>query len=632
VRVLILCAGDGIRWDNYLGVPKWLAPVDGVPILHRTVALLKERGVTDIRVVARPGDEQAAQVPGATVERARLDPNNYEADRFVSSRHLWSDQGRTLILYGDVYYTDNAMDTIVDDPAAGGEWRVYGRPKASKITGCTHGELFGFSWRPEHHAQVDDRLAYVIGLRRGGVINRALGWELFRALCGHTGASVRSPKGTPFDRIVKIDDWTDDFDKPKNYDTWIYRRSDARRRVAVLVPWRPDDGPRDAAWAWLRERWRRKHPDWQIIEGHCPDGEWSKGAAVADALARTDALILVIADADVWCGGTPEAVDKVAIGQARWAVPHRLVHRLSEQATADLTAGALSYERIHRAELAERPYVGYAGGGITVIDRDLLARAPIDPRFVGWGHEDEAAALAWCSLAGRPWRGAADLWHLWHPPQQRPTRAAGSAENQRLLRAYQSAARHPEAMRKILAAADGSLSPLPKQPARGVTSMRFISEKYPELHIPTVGVRFREGVADVTTRGAVAYLQTPQMRRRGVRRADASDVAAPAAGQPVQVTEPAPLNTPEPEPEPESVEAGDAAPEPSPDDENDAPDPAAEQDGDDPADSDLPAGTAADVLAWVGDDPTRAAEALAAEHGSDKPRSTLIARLEKVGG
>lgn len=41
-------------------------------------------------------------------------------------------------------------------------------------------------------------------------------------------------------------------------------------------------------------------------------------------------------------------------------------------------------------------------------------------------------------------------------------------------------------------------------------------------------------------------------------------------------------------------------------------------------------GTTADVLAWAGDDPARAAEALAAELGRDKPRSTLVKQLEKL--
>lgn len=43
-------------------------------------------------------------------------------------------------------------------------------------------------------------------------------------------------------------------------------------------------------------------------------------------------------------------------------------------------------------------------------------------------------------------------------------------------------------------------------------------------------------------------------------------------------------------------------------------------------------GTAAYVLAWVGDDPERATEALEAEQAKDKPRSTLVKQLEKLAG
>jgi hypothetical protein len=50
-----------------------------------------------------------------------------------------------------------------------------------------------------------------------------------------------------------------------------------------------------------------------------------------------------------------------------------------------------------------------------------------------------------------------------------------------------------------------------------------------------------------------------------------------------------------------------------------------------PAELDID-GTAADVLAWVGDDPERARMALEQEQAKDKPRSTLVKQLEKLAG
>lgn len=44
----------------------------------------------------------------------------------------------------------------------------------------------------------------------------------------------------------------------------------------------------------------------------------------------------------------------------------------------------------------------------------------------------------------------------------------------------------------------------------------------------------------------------------------------------------------------------------------------------------VPDGSAADVLAWVANNPQRAALAADAENKRDKPRSTLLAALDKV--
>jgi hypothetical protein len=44
----------------------------------------------------------------------------------------------------------------------------------------------------------------------------------------------------------------------------------------------------------------------------------------------------------------------------------------------------------------------------------------------------------------------------------------------------------------------------------------------------------------------------------------------------------------------------------------------------------VPDGAAAEVLAWVGDDPARAGAALKAEQQREKPRTTLITALEKL--
>lgn len=170
----------------------------------------------------------------------------------------------------------------------------------------------------------------------------------------------------------------------------------------------------------------------------------------------------------------------------------------------------------------------------------------------------------------------------------------------------------------LLALADGPAHSLHATPPlrREETTLRFFSLKYPNLAVPSVHVRFRPvqtedgrtiGVADVTTRGAIAHLRSPWMRRRGVLLADEADLTLAGeqgtSGQMEQA---------------EPVEPAPAVPQPGP---------AAEAEAEV---GPVPAGTAGDVLAWVGSDPARARAALAAERQRSKPRTSLLAKLEKL--
>ena len=163
------------------------------------------------------------------------------------------------------------------------------------------------------------------------------------------------------------------------------------------------------------------------------------------AIEVSRAEIVIQADADVWCDGLREAVDAVEAG-AGWAVPHKLVHRLSEDGTEAVLAGA----DWRGQPMDQKPYEGILGGGIVVARRDVLLDVPLDSRFVGWGQDDEAHALGLNALYGDPWRGTADLVHLWHPPQSRVSRRKGSRESWKLRRRYWEARRKPEAMRALL--------------------------------------------------------------------------------------------------------------------------------------------------------------------------------------
>jgi hypothetical protein len=210
----------------------------------------------------------------------------------------------------------------------------------------------------------------------------------------------------------------------------------------VVIPWRAGCPYRKLVLDWVvcahRDIGRRT-----ILGELDPDRPWVKADAVRAGLDQSTAEVVVISDGDVWCDSLEAAVDAAA--ERRWAMPFRDVHRLSPQATSHaLQTGDLG------GKLEQRPYLGVAGGGLMAIQRDAYDRVPLDPRFVGWGQEDEAWGVALKELVGPGWRGTAPLFHLWHPPQPRQHRATGSDESRALRNRYFRARRQPEQMQALI--------------------------------------------------------------------------------------------------------------------------------------------------------------------------------------
>lgn len=212
--------------------------------------------------------------------------------------------------------------------------------------------------------------------------------------------------------------------------------------ISVLIPYASTAG-RDANLELTVQRLsadlRKRGEPFEVVLGETT-GAWSKGAAVANALERSSGDVLVVHDADVIVeDGLSAAIDNCVT----WAVPHLTVKRLSPAATEALHAGHVTreYQRVHK---------GFLGGGVTVVKRDIYESCPIDPRFEGWGQEDESWALALTTLHGTPWRGESDLTHLWHPPQDRLNARWGSTETMKLYQRYNKASCSPVEMRALL--------------------------------------------------------------------------------------------------------------------------------------------------------------------------------------
>jgi hypothetical protein len=205
-----MAAGEGTRWGNHRGVPKHLVDVDGEPLLARLVRQFEARGCEVVTLT--PNDDRYLECGGW----ARA-PRFYEldTDKFLSTVEWWLPDDLTVVVYGDCYLSDEAADALM--------WPGWvGRAGPSDLTGKQWGELFGVSVAPRQHGELAAAILRVRGLLLERKIWRGGGWEVYRAT---QGLGLHPDDHEILHDFREIDDWSEDFDYPKDYERWLARRS-----------------------------------------------------------------------------------------------------------------------------------------------------------------------------------------------------------------------------------------------------------------------------------------------------------------------------------------------------------------------------------------------------------------------
>jgi hypothetical protein len=202
MRVLVLCGGPSKPFEGWGNPVKHLLEVEGEVLLHRTVRMAREYS-PDVHVIS-PRDDTRYKVEGAARHDEKLDhPMPTVTHMFWPSRHLWNLSGRTVLLLGDVWFSEAAMRTIMSDTH---EWAVFGRAEGSRFTGCKYGEIWAFVFDYTEHDTLDLAIAKAAmprSLYGGGTVT---GWEVLAAMGGQ-----------PF---IEINDFTEDFDSPRDLRRW----------------------------------------------------------------------------------------------------------------------------------------------------------------------------------------------------------------------------------------------------------------------------------------------------------------------------------------------------------------------------------------------------------------------------
>ena len=202
-RIIIAAAGEGRRWNNFRNIPKHLAIVEGETLLNRIYKQFRDFS-DDIVIIS---SDERYRIGDAKLE-SPMHGDWFDFGKIYSSNHLWSDE-RTIIVFGDVYFTDEAVQTIMSnkDP-----YKFFMRKGPSKYTGKGHKEIFAFAFDGSMNEKIKEHIHELVSINQGG----AGAWRLYLHMHNITHARDYF-KG---DGYIEINDWTDDFDYPEDLLKW----------------------------------------------------------------------------------------------------------------------------------------------------------------------------------------------------------------------------------------------------------------------------------------------------------------------------------------------------------------------------------------------------------------------------
>lgn len=209
MRWFILANGEAKRWNNYMGVDKQLLIINGEPLLHRTIRLLKENNQDDIVIIGKYEIEGSKNYIPTSI--------NTKHEMFRDIGKLSSDVDSFIILNGDCYYTEAIIKDITNRNI--NKWGHWCCQRPNKFTGKPWEEGYAHKinnveWWIEKMTEYCDKVAK-------GEINHISDWCINRYLIG-IDLYIHQPQlMTEYD--IDWEDETDDFDFPTDYDRFIER-------------------------------------------------------------------------------------------------------------------------------------------------------------------------------------------------------------------------------------------------------------------------------------------------------------------------------------------------------------------------------------------------------------------------
>lgn len=193
---IIMADGKGTRWNNYNGIPKHLININGEVLIERTVRQLNEFD-SQAKVIITSHDKRY-EFPGST----RYEPkdNNLEIDRFTNE--LIEDN--ICFLYGDTYYSDSAIKTIIEESAE--DLLFFGNETSIVAIKVKDSELFKY------------HISNVKKLYLSNKIKNCKGWHVYQSF-----QNLEFDKKQIGKKYILITDKTKDYNTPDEYEKELNR-------------------------------------------------------------------------------------------------------------------------------------------------------------------------------------------------------------------------------------------------------------------------------------------------------------------------------------------------------------------------------------------------------------------------
>lgn len=220
MKIIITAAGDGRRWKNHLGIRKQFAVINGERIIDRIIRLFSDLG--EIIVITKKGSE----VPGVNNVYHTPELRYRGIDKLNSTVPYWNVEGdgRTLVLLGDVYWTDNGARILreaIEKAETERQWFLCGRLGKSNIPGrdWSFNENFALYFTMSDHENFLRAIDRSVELVNQGLIRRNRMAQWYRIACGKDGydADWREQPQQNLGHFVEVNDFTDDIDYGKDY-------------------------------------------------------------------------------------------------------------------------------------------------------------------------------------------------------------------------------------------------------------------------------------------------------------------------------------------------------------------------------------------------------------------------------